>query len=219
MSNKVRVLIPAILSAAMAFAFLGATQSQETETVVPGGSPTPVSTAPPSDIGLDTSVLDRPIGSDRSIRWQAVSGAASYRVILELQIVRVNAANPGCAAPSQEEVRMLSVDETIPGTSTSFEIPLPSVPAIDTWRVGSFVVDVRALDGSGAQVGGQRRQGVVEGGASICSTPTAAARPIVAPSTGTGSAAASDLSATAMILALALGAAGLLSGSLGIIRR
>jgi hypothetical protein len=185
-------------------------------TVTPQATATEV-----TDLGLNTSIFDTAIGANRSISWSAIAGVATYRLELELQLVAVSATDPQCGKASQQATQQLNIDEVLPGTATSFEIPFPPTPPGDTWVVGSFNISLRAFAPDGSQLGGQGRIGTLAppGGEGICATPTVALVPrtpsVTLPRTGLSALRDSHTARIAAGL-LALAAAGLLSLSLAL---
>lgn len=162
----------------------GARASAGTASVTPQATPTEI-----TDLGLSTSIFDSAIGANQSISWSAIPGVATYRLVLELQLGAVSAIDPVCGKASQPAIQQLKIEEDLPGTASSFEIPFPSLPAADTWVVGSFNVSLRAFGQDGSQLGGQGRIGTGSAGPGrVCATSTVAPMPrtpsVALPGTG-----------------------------------
>jgi len=147
--------------------------------------------------------------------WTAASGAEDYRLIGEFFAVEINATNP--CLPTQDgtnDRRTITVDETLPGVQTSFDLPLPALPPEDEWAVSANFMELTALDAQGAVVGGARGLRVLE----TCQI--AAPSPVAQlPSTGAGSATDQNVGEQyAWVIALVFSAALLLAAAVRRVR-
>lgn len=130
----------------------------------PVETPTPVAQATAVAIELHDDGLG-------AYSWDAVGGAAEYRLRVELTIVRGNAVSPFCAPPIQPQTERLTADEVLPATETSFAFLLPPLPEGDAWFGSEEVIELSAVDAAGATIGGARRQGISETRCSSLSEP------------------------------------------------
>jgi hypothetical protein len=142
-----------------------------------------------TDLGLEKDSVLGLIGPNPAIRWRAVGGAAQFQLTATLTAARVNEADPICTPATQSENRTIRIDETLPGTATSFTVAFPPVAEGDAWFVSSSDVLLRVFASDGSQIGAQSGGGISE---SICSRPAAtatAAPPAALPRTGASDAA------------------------------
>lgn len=188
------------------------------------GSATPEATPTEiTDLGLDTSIFESAIGSNRSISWSAVPGATKFRLLLDLTLTAVSASDPVCGRASQPATQQLHIDEELPGNTSAFEIPFPPLPPSDAWVVGNFNVSIRAFGPAGHQLGGQGRIGTGSPGpARVCGSETVAPTPrattVTLPPSGFGSAEIATRAWLPSLLLATMGA-GLVLVSLAFRRR
>lgn len=112
--------------------------------------------------------LDEPV-----IRWEPAGGAAYYQLEAMFIVVRVNAADPLCSAPLEEDRRTLTFDEALDGDSIEFDLGLPSLPEQDTWLIVTTDVTLTAFNESDQRIAQGGASGKVETNTSLlCATPT-----------------------------------------------
>lgn len=152
--------------------------------------------------------LYAPVSNDEPIvSWNSVPGTDEYRLTGTIYALRVNANDPFCVPPLAGDSRTLTLDETIEASATRFELPLPELPAEDTWFFYDTRVTVEAFDSEGVMLAGGNIMGIGETNALHCATP----EPVL-PTTGSGSERAAGLGPIAyLIAAVALGGIGALA--------
>lgn len=82
----------------------------------------------------------------RTIVWQRIDAAASYRLEVDGNAIRVNAVAPYCTAPLIDAVHVIALDVTVPGDVSELPLELPRLPPPDTWEIKDIRVTITALD-------------------------------------------------------------------------
>ncbi|MEX2226742.1 MAG: hypothetical protein WEB52_09870 [Dehalococcoidia bacterium] len=140
-------LLAAILIALAQAAAPGRLEAGQAETPSLAVTPTTVATPPP--IAKINAAL-----TNEGITWPPVPGAASISITGRVSAININASNV-CGPVSQVRREQLTLDETLPGTATSFVLPLPSLPVADRWLVISYdPLEITARDADGVVVAG-----------------------------------------------------------------
>jgi hypothetical protein len=126
--------------------------------------------------------------SGTQITWLAAIGAVSYHLTGEVTATEVSRQGY-CVAPQLTDLRRITLDEMVPGTRTSFDLPLPAIPPGDFWSVSADFLEIVGFDAQGRVVGASRSIHVVEG-CQVEATPAVERPGVQLPSTGGGNAGA-----------------------------
>lgn len=132
----------------------------------PEGEPT--ATPTPAQI-----LLQVPLSNDEPlISWQPVSNAVEYRLTGTLLVSRLNAISPFCQSPLVSDQRTLTLDESLDGQITEFQLPLPTLPPEDVWFFFETSVQLLALNKDGVVLAAGNVGGIANGALAQCSTST-----------------------------------------------
>ena len=128
--------------------------------------------------------LAAPLSNDEPIiTWNSVPGTDQYRLTGTTYVLRVNARNAFCTPPVSEDEQTLTLDETLGGSATRFELPLAELPAEDAWFFSDTNVTLEAFDSEGVLLAAGNVGGIAETNPLHCAT----VQPVL-PTTGGGGA-------------------------------
>jgi hypothetical protein len=131
----------------------------------------------PSNIAIEAPLsLDEP-----RISWNEVPGTAEYRLTGTIAVARVNAENPFCRPPLEEDRRTITLSDFESLAVTEFELALPELPPEDAWFFLESRVQVQAFDEDAVLLASGSVGGIAE--TAVCTTPTI--EPVL-PKTGQG---------------------------------
>ena len=106
---------------------------------------TPTATATPASLDLDFAAAP-------TVSWGTVNGAVEHRLSGTVLAVRVNTADPFCAAPIEQGSLEVPFDITLPSATLSYSVPLPPLPQPDAWFMSTMRAEIKAIDSHGAVI-------------------------------------------------------------------